>query len=99
MSWASRPPPYTTTGRRGAPALFLFGSAPGSIEGAIYTTVPIDVLNIEVELQALALSVVLWFWALHPERNSIGWFMWVSFAVVVTLPTLGLLAKAGIIGG
>jgi len=71
-----------------------FGPTPGSIEGMIYTIVPIGTQLIglpEVLLQALILSGVLFYWVNHPEKKWFGWIMGVAFFLVLFLPTLGLL--------
>ena len=70
-----------------------FGAAPGSIEGLIYTKIPIiDQLKglIKVVLQAFLLSLILWYWA----RNGKRWLdilMGVVFFFAFSLPLLGLL--------
>jgi hypothetical protein len=71
-----------------------FGPSPGSIEGMIYTIVPIGVQLTglpEVLLQALILSVVLFYWVNHPEKKWLNWVMGIAFALVMLMPTLGLL--------
>ena len=80
-------------------ALNTFGPAPGSIEGMIYTILPLWVHAKgapELVFQTLLLSVILCFWVNHPERRWINWVMGVAFVVVMTLPILGLtLGQAG----
>lgn len=71
-----------------------FGPSPGSIEGMIYTVVPLEIQLIglpEVLLQALILSVVLFYWVNHPEKTWLNWVMGVAFALVILMPILGLL--------
>ncbi len=71
-----------------------FGPSPGSIEGMIYTVVPLEIQLIglpEVLLQALILSVVLFYWVNHPEKTWLNWVMGVAFALVMLMPILGLL--------
>jgi hypothetical protein len=71
-----------------------FGPSPGSIEGMIYTTLPME-LHLtglpEVLLQALILSALLFYWVNHPGKKWLNWVMGVVFALVLLLPTLGLL--------
>ena len=71
-----------------------FGPAPGSIEGMIYTTLPLSIHlgvgHLETAGQALALSGLLFYWVRNPKR----WLTWAlvgAFIVVMLLPTLGLL--------
>jgi hypothetical protein len=74
--------------------LSSFGPAPGSIEGMIYTIVPIDAQLKglpEVLLQALLLAVVSFYWVTHPENKWLNWAMGIAFFIVMLLPTLGLL--------
>ncbi len=76
-----------------------FGPTPGSIEGWIYTTLPVNAQIFglpEVLLQSLLLSFVLSYWVNHPEKRWITWALGGLFVVVLLLPTLGLLlAGAG----
>ena len=74
--------------------LGTFGPSPGSIEGAIYTTLPLRLHAIgvpEVLLQALLLSVIVWYWVSHTEKRWLRWTMGIAFGVVLALPALGLL--------
>lgn len=71
-----------------------FGPAPGSVEGMIYTIIPIRIQLEglpEVILQALILSIVLAYWVNHPEKKWLNWVMGIAFFLVVLMPTLGLL--------
>jgi hypothetical protein len=74
--------------------LGTFGPSPGSIEGAVYTTLPLRLHAIglpEVLLQALLLSLVVWYWMSHPEARWLRWTMGVAFVIALALPALGLL--------
>jgi hypothetical protein len=71
-----------------------FGPSPGSVEGMIYTVLPIRLHLIglpEVILQALLLSVVVCYWVNHPEQRWLNWVMGVVCVVILLLPVLGLL--------
>lgn len=71
-----------------------FGAPPGSLEGLIYTTVPVSVQLTflpEVLAQSLALSWLLVSWVKRPERRWLNWVMGVAFVITMLLPTLGLL--------
>ena len=76
------------------------GPVPGSLEGMIYTKIPIWVQLKglpEVVLQTLVFSRLLCNWADHPEKRWLSWCLGVVFAVVCLLPALGLLAsRAGV---
>ena len=74
--------------------LSTFGPSPGSIEGMIYTTLPLGLHAIglpEVLIQSLLLAVVLFFWVSHPEKRWLRWTMGIAFGLVLALPALGLL--------
>ena len=71
-----------------------FGPTPGSVEGMIYTTLPItgQVFGlIEVLLQSLLLSVITTYWVSHPKAKWLNWVLGILFALVLILPSLGLL--------
>jgi hypothetical protein len=75
--------------------LGTFGPAPGSVEGMVYTTLPLrfhlESLP-EIVVQALALAALLWYWVNHPSKRWLTWGLGVAFLAVLLLPTLGLLA-------
>ena len=74
--------------------LGTFGPTPGSIEGMVYTTIPLAVQLIglpEVVIQALVFSGVLFYWVTHPQKRWLKWTMAVAFFIVLVLPVLGLL--------
>ena len=75
--------------------LSTFGPAPGSLEGMIYTTLPLrfhlQSLS-EIVLQSLALAALLCYWVNHPDRKWLNWGLGVAFVAVLLLPALGLLA-------
>jgi len=68
--------------------------APGSLEGFIYTKVPISVqihLMPEVFMQTLLFSYVLFYWINHPQAKWISWLLGISFFLVIFFPIMGLL--------
>ena len=74
--------------------LSTFGPSPGSVEGMIYTVIPIRnqlVGLLEVVPQALLLSAVLCYWVNHPEKKWLSWVMGSLFVVILLPLTLGLL--------
>lgn len=73
-----------------------FGPAPGSIEGVVYTKVPIGAVwggLIEVVVQSLLLSTLLFHWVSHPRKRWLNWLLMVLFIVALGLPVLGLLSQ------
>ena len=76
--------------------LGTFGPASGSLEGMIYTPVPI--LNqlkgwLEVVPQALLLSALLCYWVNHPGKKWLNRLLEIVFFVMMALPVLGLLTR------
>ena len=74
------------------------GPAAGSLEGLIYTRIPLWVQLRglpEVLLQTLAFSWLLCHWVDHPEKRWLSWCLGVAFVVVCLLPAVGLLATWG----
>jgi len=68
--------------------------APGSLEGFIYTKVPIALqltLLPEVILQTLLFSAIIFYWLNHPEKKWLSWLLAISFFLILVLPALGLL--------
>ena len=78
--------------------LSTFGPAPGSIEGMIYTIIPMGSQLrgwLEVVPQALLFSVCLCYWVNHPEKKWLNWVLGIVFAIAVILPVLGLFIGSG----
>ena len=77
-----------------------FGAAPSSIEGMIYTTLPlwfhINGLP-ETMLQSLLLAGIATWWINHPQNKWLGWLMGVVFVIILLLGTAGVLAGLGIL--
>ena len=73
-----------------------FGPAPGSIEGVIYTKLSIAAVwggLIEVVVQSLLLSTLLFYWVTRPRKRWLDWLLIVLFIVALGLPALGLLSQ------
>jgi hypothetical protein len=73
-----------------------YGPTPGSIEGMIYTQVPLwaHLRGLpEVLLQSLAYSLVLYYWVNHPEKRWLTWVLVVIFFILMAFPILGLLSR------
>lgn len=78
--------------------LSTFGPAWGSIEGMIYTTMPIRLQLrgwLEVLPQAVLLSALLCYWVNHPEKKWLTWLLGVIFCLVIAMLVLGLLVRKG----
>jgi hypothetical protein len=74
--------------------LGTFGPSPGSLEGLIYTQLPL-ISHLrglpEVILQALLLSWLLFYWVNHPDKRWLSWLLGVLFFLALIFPALGLL--------
>lgn len=71
-----------------------FGPTPGSLEGMLYTVFPLSVhlrSLPEVLLQALLLSLILFYWVNHPQNKWLNWVMGIAFFILMSFPILGLL--------
>jgi len=78
--------------------LSTFGPASGSIEGMLYTPVPIRFQMrgwLEVVPQALLLSALLCYWVNHAAKKWLNWLLGIAFFIMMALPILGLLARKG----
>ncbi len=77
-----------------------FGPAPGSLEGLIYTRLPVvSQLGglIEVLVQSLLLSVLTVYWIRRSHLNWLNWTLIILFFVVLLLPLMGLLVSNAVI--
>ena len=73
-----------------------FGTAPGSIEGLIYTKVELSGMwkgLSEVLLQSFLLSYLTWYWINHPEKKWLGRVLVTIFVISLLIPVLGLFAS------
>jgi hypothetical protein len=73
--------------------LSTFAPTPGSVEGMVYTTIPIrNQLTgwLEIIPQALLFSAILWYWVRHPNKRWLNWTLVSIFAVFLLLVVLGL---------
>jgi hypothetical protein len=73
-----------------------FGPAFGSVEGLIYTTLPIgaQLLGLwEVVLQSLLFSFILCHWVNQPQKRWLPWALSTAFGLAILLPVLGLVTK------
>jgi hypothetical protein len=76
--------------------LGTFGPTPASVEGMIYTTLPLRLHLIglpEVLLQSFFLSFIVFYWVNNPRTIWLRWVMGSAFCLVMLLPALGLLGQ------
>jgi hypothetical protein len=77
--------------------LGTFGPTPASLEGMVYTIIPLRVQMIglpEVLLQAFLLSFIVFYWVTRPKK-WLSWVMGSLFTLVLLLSILGLLNGGG----
>jgi hypothetical protein len=78
--------------------LSTFGAAPGSVEGMIYTVIPVTITSyVEVVPQAFLLSAILFYWVNHPEKKWISWVLGIFFVLIILMSALGVMAANGMI--
>jgi len=73
-----------------------FGPAFGSVEGLIYTKIPVSAQLLglwEVVLQSLLFSFILFHWVNQPQKRWLQWALNTAFGAAILLPVLGLLVK------
>jgi len=74
--------------------LSTFGPAPGSVEGLIYTILPVSIKTyLEIGLQSLLLSVLLYIWVTNPEKKWLSWVLGFLFGVTIFLSAMGVITS------
>jgi len=77
-----------------------FGPAPSSIEGMIYTHLPLwfHISGLpEGLIQAFLLAFVTHYWINNPSNKWLNWILWIVFLLVILMSTMGILAGLGIL--
>lgn len=77
-----------------------FGAAPGSVEGFVYSKLPVwfHLITLpELIVQSFLLAVLTHYWVHHPEKAWLRWFFGVAMTIVVLLAVLGALAALGVL--
>ena len=75
--------------------LGTFAAPGGSLEGFIYTTMPVWMQMrgyLEVVTQAVLLSGLLCYWVNHPGKKWMNWGLGAVYVIAVGLPLLALVA-------
>lgn len=79
--------------------LSTFGPAPGSVEGMIYTVLPLrgQITGwLEVIPQAFLLSAILSSWIKKPDRRWVNRTLTIVFIILLLLPVIGLLLSRSV---
>ena len=74
--------------------LSTFAAAPGSVEGLLYTKMPVSLQIsgwLEVMTQALLLSVILYYWVNHPGKKWLAWVLGIIFVLVIIFSIMGFM--------
>lgn len=78
--------------------LSTFGPAPSSIEGMIFTVVPITLSGyVEIVPQAFLLSAILFYWVNNPQKKWLSWLLGTCFCIVILMSAAAYLAATGLI--
>jgi hypothetical protein len=75
-----------------------FSSAPGSIEGVVYSTLPMwfHLMSLpELIVQSFLLASLTYYLVNHPEKKWLSILFGVLFMIIVLLALLGILAALG----
>ena len=74
--------------------LSTFGPAPGSIEGMVYTILPLSITTyLEVTLQSFALSGILFLWVNNSNKRWLTWVLSVLFVLLLIATIMGLFSS------
>jgi len=77
-----------------------FGASPGSIEGAVYSTLPLwfHFMSLpELIIQSFLLAFLTQYWVNHPEKRWLNISFGILFTLIVLLAGLGVLSSLGIL--
>lgn len=76
-----------------------FSSAPGSIEGVVYSTLPLwfHIMSLpELIVQSFLLAFLTHYWVNHSEKRWLSILFGTLFVIIVLLALLGVLSTLGI---
>lgn len=77
-----------------------FAAAPSSIEGMLYTVLPMwfHITNFpEILVQSGLLAWLTHYWVNHPEKKWLSWVLGILVAVVILMSMLGALSAMGVL--
>ena len=72
-----------------------FSAAPGSIEGIVYSTLPMwfHLMSLpELMIQSFLLALLTHYWVNHPGRRWLNISLGILFTIIILLALLGILA-------
>ncbi len=74
--------------------LSTFGPASGSVEGLLYTNVPVAFQIsglLEVVPQAFLFSVILYYWVNHPQQKWLTWVLGIAYVLTIVFSIMGFM--------
>ena len=77
-----------------------FGAAPSSIEGILYTRLPLWyhlAALPEIIIQTFLLAFLTHYWVNHPEKKWLRWVFVIAFTLAILMSTMGFLVGLGIL--
>lgn len=78
--------------------LSTFGPAPGSVEGLVYTILPVSYTTyLEIGVQSFLLSLLLYIWVNNPGKKWLSWVLGILFGITIFLSTMGVITS-GLLG-
>ena len=73
-----------------------FAPAPGSVEGLVYTQIPLwqHLKGMpEILLQALLLAFLSHYWINHPKKKWLNWTFWMVFILALLMSLAGFVTR------
>lgn len=77
-----------------------FSSAPGSIEGIVYSTLPMwfHLMSLpELMIQSFLLAFLTYYWVNHPKKRWLTISLGILFTMIVLFVGLGVLSSLGVL--
>jgi hypothetical protein len=77
-----------------------FAAAPSSIEGMLYTVLPLwfHISNFpEILVQSGVLAWLTYYWVNHPEKKWLNWVLGIILVIVLLFSVLGALSAWGVL--
>lgn len=74
--------------------LSTFGPAPGSVEGLLYTILPVSYRTyLEIGVQSFLLSGLLFIWVNNPQKKWLSWVLGGLFVLTIFLSLMGVITS------
>lgn len=74
--------------------LSTFGPAPGSVEGLLYTILPVSYTTyLEIGVQSFLLSLILFLWVNNSDKRWLSWVLGILFGITIFLSAMGVITS------